>query len=267
MSIQRPIKRLIWDIETSPNIGFFWKSGFKLFVPPSNIIREKAIICICYKWEGQKAVHSLTWDEGDDRQMIEDFAPIMEQADELVAHNGDRFDLKWFNAQCLRHNVVPPLQPKTIDTLVIARRRFYLNSNRLDYLAHLLLGYGKIHTDFDLWRDIVIDNDLAALRKMVTYCKEDVRIVELIYEKLSGYHEPKSHAGVMAGLPKWTCAHCASRDVRRKKRRVTARGTVQHSMVCNDCRKHSTVNNVDYANFIDWKNEQVLRAKALEVSG
>jgi transposase-like protein len=246
------------DIETSPNIGFFWKSGYKLTISPDNIIREKAIICICYKWEGQKAVHTLQWDEGDDRAMVEAFVPIMDQCDEMVGHNLDRFDLKWFNSQCLKHGLTPPLQPKTVDTLIVARRRFYLNSNRLDYLGKFLFGEGKIRTDFGLWKDITLRNDEAAMRKMVTYCKGDVRLLERVYEAVIGYHEPKSHAGVMLGLPRWTCAHCASESVRQKKRRVTSRGTVQHSMVCKDCHRHSTINHKVYLDLLDWQNRQAV---------
>ena len=258
-----PVKRLFWDIETSPNIGFFWQAGYKVNIPPDNIIREKAIICICYKWEGSDRVYSLTWDDGDDEAMIQTFAAIMEAADELVAHNGDRFDLKWFNSKCLKHGIAPPLQPKTVDTLVIAKRRFYLNSNRLDYLGKLLFGEGKVHTSFDMWKQITLHNDPKALKKMVEYCKADVRLLERIYNDVIGYHEPKTHAGVMVGLPRWTCAHCASDSMRRKKHRVTARGTIQHSMVCKDCHKHSTINDAVHGQWLDWKSEEDLRLKAL----
>lgn len=259
-----PVKRLIWDIETSPNIGFFWKPGYNISIQPSNIIQEKAIICICYKWEGLKTVHALTWDRGDDTEMLRKFIEVMDSADELVAHNGNRFDLKWFNAQVLRAGLTPPLQPKTVDTLILARRRFYLNSNRLDYLGKFLFGEGKIKTEFSLWKDIVLDNDVAAMRKMVRYCKEDVRLVERVFHKIAGFNDPYSHAGVMAGLPRWTCAHCASDTVRRKKRRVTARGTVQHSMVCGACHRHSTINNAVYETWLTYKAEQRVRAAALE---
>jgi hypothetical protein len=56
-------KRLFFDIETSPNIGFFWQSGYKLNISYNNIITERAIICICYKWEGDEKLYSLNWDE------------------------------------------------------------------------------------------------------------------------------------------------------------------------------------------------------------
>lgn len=240
------LKRLFWDIETSPNIGTFWKSGYRINIQPENIIREKAIICICYKWEGHKRVFSLTWDKGDDSKMVKDFLAVAEEADELVAHNGDSFDLKWFNSQCLQHGLVMPASIKTIDTLVIARRRFFLNSNRLDYLGKLLLGKGKQHTEYQMWKDILLDNDPAALESMVEYCKEDVRLLEEVYQKLSSFHAPKTHMGVFLGFPKWTCAHCGSDMVRRKKRRVTTKGMTQHSMFCKDCKGHYTINDYQF---------------------
>ena len=40
------IKRLFFDIETSPNIGYFWRAGYKLNIGADNIIEERKIICI-----------------------------------------------------------------------------------------------------------------------------------------------------------------------------------------------------------------------------
>ena len=59
-------RRLFFDIETSPNIGTFWQAGYKKTISPEDIIKERAIICICYKWEGEKKVYGLTWDENQD---------------------------------------------------------------------------------------------------------------------------------------------------------------------------------------------------------
>ena len=55
-------KRLFFDIETSPNIGMFWTAGYKLNISHDNIIKERAVICICYKWEDDKDVYYLQWD-------------------------------------------------------------------------------------------------------------------------------------------------------------------------------------------------------------
>ena len=71
------IKRLFFDIETSPNIGLFWEAGYKKNIDYSNIIKERAIICICYKWQGEKITHGLHWDsKQDDKKMLIDFIKI-----------------------------------------------------------------------------------------------------------------------------------------------------------------------------------------------
>ena len=90
--------RLFFDIETSFNVGIFWRSGYNLNINPGDIIHERAIICICYKWEGEEEVHSLEWDsKQSDKAMLKKFLKVMAQANEIVAHNGDRFDMKWLH--------------------------------------------------------------------------------------------------------------------------------------------------------------------------
>lgn len=248
------IKRLYWDIETAPNIGFFWEASKKVWLNPQQIIQERAIICIGYKWEGEPNTYSLVWNNGDDREMIAEFLKIATEADELVAHYGDSFDIKWFNTQCLKYGLEALPEPKTIDTGVIARRRFNFNSNKLDYIAQLLLGRGKKKTNFGMWREIVLNNDPDALKAMTEYCEYDVQLLEEVYQLMSGFHPVKSHAGVMAGYAKWTCAYCASHNVRRKKRRVTAKGTVQHSMKCNDCNRHYTISDTEHKKFLKYNH-------------
>jgi len=98
-------KRLFYDIETSPNIGFFWSSSWKANIPHDNIIKERAVICICWKWEGQDEVHSVEWDEGCDKAALKRFMEVALMADELVAHNGDNFDEKWIRTRCLIHGI------------------------------------------------------------------------------------------------------------------------------------------------------------------
>ena len=250
------IKRMIWDIETSPNIGLFWRPGYKVSLSHDNIIQERAIICICWKWEGENKVHSLEWDNGDDRQLCEDFLQEALKADELIAHNGDKYDVKFFNARCLFHKLDPAPIWKTVDTLVIARRRFGFNSNRLDYLGKFLLNEGKIHTEYGMWKDILLNNCDKAMKKMVKYCKQDVVLLEKVWERLSPYHTPKSHAGVMQYREKWSCPHDGSINVIHSKKAITAAGTPRHQMKCNKCGRYYSISEKAYTEYKEWRAEQ-----------
>jgi DNA polymerase elongation subunit (family B) len=161
----KPKKRLYFDLEVSANIVFSWRIGGEIRLSPDDIIQERAIICACYKWEGSSTVHSLQWNKGDDKDLLEKFAKIIDSADEIITQNGDSFDIKWLRARCI----------------------FKLNSNKLDYMGKYL-GLGeKIKTDYSLWKNIMLNNDKESMCKMVDYCKNDVILLEKVYHKLQKY--------------------------------------------------------------------------------
>jgi DNA polymerase elongation subunit (family B) len=236
------IKRLYFDIETSPNIGYFWQAGYKLNIPTDNIIKERAIITICYKWEGQKDVYSLTWDKTqNDKGMLEKFVKVANEADELVGHNGDRFDLPWVRTRCLYHRI--PMMPdyKSIDTLKVSRSKFRFNSNRLNYIAKYLNIGQKIHTSFDLWTKIVFNKDKQAMDKMVRYCKQDVRLLERVYKELEYYFNPKTHVGVLNNKPKSSCPRCGNDEYAIHQTIVSATGVKKYNVKCKGCHSYHTV--------------------------
>lgn len=256
-------KRLFYDLETSPNIGLFWKSGYKLQIGHESIINERAIICACYKWEGQKKVHSLTWDKNQcDKQLLIEFMKIVEEADEVVAHNGDRFDEKWIRTRCLKHGISCPPRFKSLDTLKKARSHFNFNSNRLDYIGKFLKGDGKIETHYGLWKDILLKNCTKSMKAMVKYCKKDVELLEDVYHYLRPYITHNSNASVATGGEKWACPNCGSEHVHFHKRRYTATGIMRVQMQCQNegCKSHYTISNKAYMA----KMEEDIMRKALK---
>lgn len=241
-------KRLFFDIETSPNIGLFWESGYKKNIPYDNIIQERAIICICYKWEGDKTVHSLTWDKNhNDKSMLEKFIKIANSADELVAQNGDKFDLPWIRTRCLYHNI--PMFPtySTVDTLKKAKYYFRFNSNTLNYMSQFLKIGSKIHTEFDLWKRIVLHKEDKALNYMVKYCQEDVRLLEKVFNKLKNYIGSNVHHG--AEVSKCSCPECSSMNFSLSKVRYTSVGHKRFQLQCSDCGKYYTVSESLYKKY------------------
>lgn len=234
-------KRLFFDIETSPNIGLFWEAGYKKNIDYSNIIKERAIICICYKWEDSKDVGYLTWDSKQcDKKMLLKFIEIANSADEMVGHNGDKFDLAWIRTRCLFHriNVFPVYT--TIDTLKLSRSKFKFNSNKLDYIAKYLGMGEKIKTEFGLWKAIVLNKDKEAMAKMVKYCQQDVRLLEKVYKELSTHIFAKTHYGVIFGEDRGSCPECGSDEIVRMCNRVSATGVKKIQFQCRTCHKYHT---------------------------
>jgi uncharacterized protein YprB with RNaseH-like and TPR domain len=233
-------RRLFFDIETSPNIGLFWEAGYKKNITTDNIIRERAIICICYKWEDEKEVYALQWDaKQNDKRMLEQFIAVANTANELVGHNGDKFDLAWIRTRCLFHGIDMFPNYQTIDTLKVARSKFRFQSNRLNYIAEFLGLGGKIKTEFNLWKDILLNKDKVAMEKMIKYCKKDVSLLEEVYKLLGNHIAPKTHYGVVFGQDRGSCPECGagSEDLIKNNSVVTATGLTRIQYKCKVCNK------------------------------
>ena len=232
------MKRLFYDIETSPNIGFFWQPGYKLNIPFENIIKERAIICISYKWEGGK-VENLRWSKKQsDYGMIKKFIKILEEADEAIAHNGDRFDITWIRGRAIKFGLSMSPNITTTDTLKLARNKFRFNSNRLDYLAQYLGVGAKVSTGgFGLWKAIVLHKDEKALDKMVKYCDNDVIILEQVFNKLKPYVQAK----VSVADDRRHCPECGNDSMVIHHNRTLASGAKQTTMRCTNCGKFNSI--------------------------
>lgn len=249
------IKRLILDVETSPNLVFCWSTGYRLNISPENIVKERALICACWKWEGEDKVHSATWDKGDDRELCIKLAEILNEADEVVGHNSAKFDVPWIRTRCIFHGIAVNPDIVDVDTLKLAKKAFRFNSNKLSYITEFLGLPTKIHVDYDLWKQVVLDNSELALSKMVRYCKQDVRITEQAYQKLQPYGAYKTHVGVLNGNSKSSCPKCGSEDVQKRGTHVSAAGTRSQTMSCNVCGRRYTIS------MTEAKREEKVNAK------
>ena len=255
-------KRLYLDIETSPNIGIFWRSGFNMTVTPESIIQERAIICVSWEWEGSDESHSLTWDKNHcDKKLIKKFVKEMNKATELVYHNGDRFDLKWLRTRALYHGIHMNHSFDTIDTLKIAKSGFYFNSNKLDYIAKYLGVGAKLPTGLDLWKKVCLEKCEESLKQMVEYCEMDVKVLKAVHQKLNPYAKAKVNYAVLNGEEKFCCPEC-SKLGNYKSMRVTAHGTIQHRMQCSDrkeCKKQWSINNKTYQEYLKFKTRNGIK--------
>lgn len=234
-------KRLYFDIETSYMICKSFYIGRKVFLDHKSIISPAKIICICYKWEGEKKTSSLTWDsKQDDKAMLQKFLKVANEAQEIVAQNGDAFDIRWLRTRCIFHRI--PMFPnyQTIDTLKASRSKFRFPSNRLDFIGGYLGVGNKIHVDGTLWDRVILEKCPKALKKMVKYCKQDVTLLERIHQIMNPYLPAKTHYGVINGKGKVSCPECGSKNTKKNRRMVSPLGTIKQQYVCKDCGKYHT---------------------------
>jgi len=215
------MRLLFWDLETAlAQVGTFslWERG-GLRIPHENILSEGYIVCASWKWAGEKKVHSVaTTDRAanykknphDDTFVVKTLYNVLLQADVLVAHNGDQFDTKYFATRALAAGL-PPLPPiPSVDTLKVAKSRFRFTSNRLAYLGPFL-GLGeKLHTSPGLWMR-VLRGDRTAVEEMRRYNKQDVLLLEAVFEKL----RPFVKLSTVSADP-GECPRCGGANLQRR---------------------------------------------------
>jgi hypothetical protein len=152
----------------------------------------------------------------DKKTMLKSIHALMDEADAIIHYNGNRFDIPMLNKEFLEAGMPPPSPAKHIDLLTTAKRQFRFVSNKLDYIAQRLgLGKKTAHEGHELWLK-VMKNDRKAWKIMEEYNKNDVVLLEKVYDKFKGWI--KSHPNHNAYSPDVCCPNCASR-------KLQARGT------------------------------------------
>src|SRR5690554_6667888 len=142
----RKPKIYLWDLETGYNIvNVFSLAVNSKYIPYSALQQERYIICGTVEELGYDNIWTYSVDPKrpiEDQKVVKGLLSKLSEADAIIAHNGDNFDLKFFNTRAVYHgfDLLPNII--SIDTLKIARKHFNFNSNRLDYLAKFL-GVGK----------------------------------------------------------------------------------------------------------------------------
>ena len=229
-------KVLFFDIETAPNVGLFWRSGYKLSVGPESIIKERAIMCICWKWQGQKQVQSLEWSAKQcDKKLLEKFSKVLLSADAIIGHNGDAFDIKWVQGRIMFHQLPPLGKLPTEDTLRMSRACGNLNSHKLDYLGTYFGLGGKDKTQYSWWKEILLNKSKKHMALMVKYCKQDVKLLEKVYDRIAPYAVHRINKAILKGNDKHTgCKACGSEKTTKYGKITTTAGQYQR-LKCGDC--------------------------------
>lgn len=247
-------KRLFFDIETSYNIVKAWRAGYNLNINTGDIIKERAIICVSYKWQHEDKVYNITWDENqDDKLLLIKVADLILRADEVVAHNGDRFDIKWLRTRCFMQGIPFPAYVKSLDTLRKSRSMFNFQSNKLEYITKAVNVSNKMESGgLKLWDDIILRNDPIAMKQMVAYCNQDVVALEEFYLKMFPYTKPETHVGIHNDKEKYSCPQCGEEHkIEKIKSIVSSSGNKQHLFGCKKCTSTYKISNSIFKKYLD----------------
>jgi uncharacterized protein YprB with RNaseH-like and TPR domain len=215
-----PAKILFLDIETAPSLGWVWGKW------QQNVIDFKKdwyMLSFAYSWANETEIHAKGLIDypgyerhtESDKALAKDLWKLLDEADIVIAQNGDGFDIPKINTRFLIHGMRPPSPYKTVDTLKIAKKVFAFDSNKLDDLGHYLnIGRKLPHTGFHLWRGCMT-GDREAWKTMLQYNSHDIELLKQLYYKIRAWD--KNHPQVNQGATvNEACPTCASSKTQKR---------------------------------------------------
>lgn len=230
---------LVYDIETSPSLVYTWGNW------NTNVVATKKdweILSFAYKWLGQSRIgFECKRGEKDDKRLVGRLHSLFDQADVVVAHNGDKFDQKKAATRFMFHGYGPPSPYQQIDTLKETKRYFNHYSNALKELGRYhQIGDKVHHTGIDLWLGCMAD-DPKMWRVMEKYNRRDVALLEQLYHSLLpwiGTPGRQGHPNMGFWKEGLACPKCGSDNVIKRGFHRTS-VSVYQTIQCRDCTGYS----------------------------
>lgn len=229
-------KILFFDIENMANVGFTWGKYEQTVI---EFLEPWYMLSFSWKWLGDKKVQTKTLTDfqsfeknpKDDRELTQALWNLLDEADIVIAHNGDNHDLKKARTRFAYHKMAPPSPLQSIDTLKIARRCFKFESNKLDDLgAFLGVGRKLPNEGFRLWRRCYF-GERQAFEDMRKYNREDTALLERVYYALRSWYP--QHPLLTNYTKDEACPICQSRKIEYRGYAVTKTGK-RRRMHCLD---------------------------------
>tara|TARA_R110002126_G_scaffold4455_2_gene23475 strand:- start:742 stop:1479 length:738 start_codon:yes stop_codon:yes gene_type:complete len=225
------MKILLIDIEVAPNTAHVW-GIFDQNISINQLLESSYTLCYAAKWYGNPKIMFDSVQKSGKNKMLANVHALLDQADAVVHYNGSRFDIPILNKEFLLSGMPPPSPAKHIDLLQVARRQFRFVSNKLDYVSQALgLGGKTDHEGHTLWVKCMND-DRKAWKIMEEYNKNDVVLLEKVYDKFKGWI--KQHPNHNAYSPDICCPNCASRKLQARGTQ-RSRVAVYQRFQCQNC--------------------------------
>jgi hypothetical protein len=235
--IKKP-RLLFLDIETSPLRSYTWRL-WKQDIPTAAIISDWWMISWSAKWAGEEGVFSqaVTSKEAlieDDSRIVNTLWHLLNQANIVCTHNGERFDIPKIRSRFLIHGLPPTRPYLQIDTLKVVKKEFGFSSNKLDYIAQVLGLPGKLPTGLDLWIRCM-EGDAAALKIMEEYNRNDVIVLENVYMLLRPFVKTHPNFNLWSETNDPVCPHCGSKNLIEEKGGYYTQTAQYNLHKCLDC--------------------------------
>jgi len=245
------MKVLFYDIETAPNLSYVWGHYQQDVIAHE---REWYMLCFAWRWGHQKRVNACALpdfektyaeDPENDYHVVKKLHELFDEADVLVAHNGDAFDYKKANARFVKHGLGPTSPVNSVDTLKVARKYFKFTTNHLNSLGKFLdIGVKTDTGGFKTWAGCM-RGDPAAWKIMVKYNKQDIHLLYDVYMALRPWMTNHPNSNMYTKID--GCPTCGSSNVMRRGYKVTK--TMRYVQIqCQTCSSYSRMRLADKRN-------------------
>lgn len=229
-------KILLLDLESAPTTCYSWRM-WKANIGQDMIIEGGYMISCAMKWLGEDEIFYYENRKHDDTYLTLKVLEMLEQADYVVAHNAEKFDVPYIKYRAVVNQLPPPSPFKVIDTLRIARKEFLFSRNTLANLAIELGVEAKFeHSEFSgfkLWKECLNGND-EAWKVMKHYNIQDVSTLEQVYLKLRPWSKEHPNVTVEAESTEFHCPKCGSGNIHLRGY-TYSNSSKYHKYVCRDC--------------------------------
>lgn len=227
------------DIETSPNLGYFfslWNQNMGL----SQVEVFTEVISFAAKWHDRRKVIFRSVHHDSKEVMILEAFTLLAEADIVVGYNSKGFDMKHLNREFLLAGLGVPAPYAQVDLMLEVKKNFRFASNKLDHIVQQL-GIGKKTpgTNFELWLGC-LKGDPKAWALMRKYNKHDVVITEQLYDTLLPWIKGHPPHGLYTDQVD-VCPNCGGSDLARQGFALTGMGKFQRYR-CRGCGAWSRSN-------------------------
>lgn len=237
-NIMKKPKILLFDIETMANLVYTWGKYEQDVIAYK---RHWYMLSFAYKWLGENKTYVCSLpdysiykkDKFNDYFLTKELWNLFNEADIVIAHNGQAFDVKKVTSRFLKHGFPPPSPYKQVDTKLVAKKYLKQDSNKLDDLGDYFgIGRKLTHEGFNLWLGCEA-GDKASWKKMCQYNKQDVMLLEKVYNKLLPYITNHPNLAIYTGNNQ-SCPNCASSDIIKDGKSYRSSGIWQ-KWKCKSC--------------------------------
>lgn len=238
--IIRPPKILVFDIECTGMIlesyGLYNQNHSH-----KDIIEDWSMLSYAAWFVDEDEIHYQdnrnNPDYKDDRSIIEGLHNLISQADWIIGHNSDKFDIKKFNTKAEKYELPSRHDPIQYDTLKMLKARYALPSNSLDYAAKYfeLKERKSLHGKFPgkVLFDECKNGNQEAWNELESYNKQDVKVTWELFQRLAKHDK---RINLNSFYQKQTCI-CGNQEFYKNGIKYAKNATFQiwRCKVCSKC--------------------------------